>query len=114
VANREHDELFEKRPLPAPLSSKRVNEVKHPTYAVEAVIFRYKDTRFEIRYFGDLEGCDWESGWRLMVPNSDGMVVPEGFELLSMADCLEDAKQVAIREMQHILSEGTPIRLRQE
>lgn len=104
AADGNHDELFEKRPCPVPVYLKKVKEILFPSQRASAQIYKHDKMRYEIRYFGDIIGEDDDDGWRLAVPNTDNMPVARGFELLTIADSLEGAEQIAFIELELIVA----------
>jgi len=100
----ELDHLFETRPIPPGINERKVKEVPHPSHRVWAAIFEHSENRFEVRYFGDLVGCDWETGWWLLVPCVEGLEVPEGHLAHTYADTLEDAEVIAAEELERIVN----------
>lgn len=105
AASGTQDNLFEQRPCPMPIHRKKVAEVASPTHIAKACIFKHTEARYEVRYFGDWIGCDFESGWRLRIPAGEGEVVPEGFEVLTFADDLSSAEKMAVLELERIVAE---------
>lgn len=106
VANGSQDELFEQRACPVPIHRKKLKEIQSPTHRAFACIYKHAETRYEVRYFGAFVGDDQEDGWRLSVPEVEGMPVPRGFEMLTIADSLESAIQAAVLELECIVSTG--------
>ena len=104
VANRYHDELFEKRSCPVPIHRKQVKEIQSPTHRAFAHLYKHTETRYEVRYFGAFVGNDQEDSWRLSVPEVEDLPVPRGFEMLTIADALESAMQIAVSELERIVS----------
>lgn len=111
AATRTGDELFEVRPY-RHKQPERVKTIEHPVYRASAWALRHEPSRYEARYFGDLVSCDWETGWRLSVPEVAGMPKMKGFQILTFADSLEAAERVARQELERVVSEGEPIKKR--
>jgi hypothetical protein len=97
------EELFEQRPCPMP---KRMQTIHSPTHKASALIIKHAESRYEVRYFGDLVGCDWETGWRLGVPDEKREDWPPGFMMYTIADDLPSAEQIAVVELERIVSKG--------
>ena len=99
AASGQEDERFEKRPCPIPLQRKMVKEIEAATHRAFARIYKHSDTRYEVRYFGAIIGDDDEEGWRLSVPPIEDRPVPQGFEMLTLADSVASAEQIAQLEL---------------
>lgn len=112
VEARACDELFHieiERRVPRPPV---VMEVLHPTFDLSAIIRQCDPAKFEIRYSGEIEGSQ-ETGW-IFAPKPYPPGDPRNHALLiTFADSLEDAAQVAAEEMEGIVrSSGVQFRTR--
>ncbi len=105
VADKSREELLEQRDFPIPIRRKKVREVQSSTHRASAWLIKHSETRYEVRYFGDVVGSD-EEGWLLSISEVEGMPVPLGFQMFTLADSLQDAEQIAISELERIVSNG--------
>lgn len=98
------DDLFRREPENI-IRPKKLLTIPHPEFALCASVFHHSEAKFEVRYFADIEGSQ-ESGWRVSAQVNNGDGLPLNDTLLTMADNLTDAQDIARREMETIILSG--------